>query len=37
MAECKTTDLGEDQPMFGKYKELEIPIGKKLLLEMDLM
>ena len=37
MAECKTMVLGEVLHMFGKHKELEILIGKKLVLVMVLM
>ena len=37
MEECKTMVPGEVLHMFGKPKELEIHIGKKLVLEMALM
>ena len=37
MEECKTMDLGEVQVMYGKPRELETLIGKKLHLVMVLM
>ena len=37
MVECKITDNGEGQHVFGETKVLETRIGKKLVLEMALM